>query len=207
MPTLTVALAERSYPIHIGAGLLARAGELLASPRPARAIIVTNPVVATHHLAPLQAALSGSGVRCEAVLVPDGEKHKDWATLYDLHTRLLELGAERSTLLVALGGGGVGKIAGFAAAIYQRGMPLVQVPTSLLAQVDSSVGRKTAVNHPLGKNMIGAFHQPEAGIIGSSVLRTLPARDFVSGLGEVIKYGAICAPEFFARLEQNMDAV
>jgi len=116
MPTLTVALAERSYSIHIGAGLLAHAGELLTSPRPARAIIVTNPVVATHYLAPLQAALSRSGVRCEAVLVPDGEKHKDWATLYDLHTRLLELGAERSTLLVALGGGVVGDLAGFAAA-------------------------------------------------------------------------------------------
>src|SRR6185503_5458943 len=140
MPTLTVALAERSYPIHIGAGLLAHAGELLTSPHPARAIIVTNSVVAAHHLAPLQAALSRSGVRCEAVLVPDGEMHKDWTTLYDVHTRLIELGAERSTLLVALGGGVIGDLAGFAAATYQRGMPLLQVPTTLLAQVDSSVG-------------------------------------------------------------------
>ena len=207
MPTLTVALAERSYPIHIGAGLLARAGELLTSPRPARAIIVTNPVVAAHHLAPLQAALSRSGVRCEAVLVPDGEMHKDWTTLYDVHTRLLELGAERSTLLVALGGGVIGDLAGFAAATYQRGMPLLQVPTTLLAQVDSSVGGKTAVNHPLGKNMIGAFHQPSAVIIDTTTLSTLPEREYVAGLAEVIKYGAACDRPFFEWLEANVDRV
>ena len=205
MPTLTVALAERSYPIHIGAGLLARAGELLASPRPARAIIVTNPVVAAHHLAPLQAALSRSGVRCEPVLVPDGEAHKDWATLYDVHTRLLELGAERSTLLVALGGGVIGDLAGFAAATYQRGMPLVQVPTTLLAQVDSSVGGKTAVNHPLGKNMIGAFHQPSAVIIDTTTLSTLPEREYIAGIAEVIKYGAACDSTFFDWLETHID--
>jgi 3-dehydroquinate synthase len=207
MPTLTVALAERSYPIHIGAGLLARAGELLASPRPARAIIVTNPVVAAHHLASLQAALSRSGVRCDAVLVPDGEAHKDWATLYDLHTRLLELGAERSTLLVALGGGVIGDLTGFAAATYQRGMPLLQVPTTLLAQVDSSVGGKTAVNHPLGKNMIGAFHQPSAVIIDTTTLSTLPEREYVAGIAEVIKYGAACDSTFFEWLETNIDYV
>ena len=207
MPTLTVALAERSYPIHIGAGLLARAGELLTSPRPARAIIVTNPVVAAHHLAPLQAALSRSGVRCEAVLVPDGEMHKDWTTLYDVHTRLIELGAERSTLLVALGGGVIGDLAGFAAATYQRGMPLLQVPTTLLAQVDSSVGGKTAVNHPLGKNMIGAFHQPSAVIIDTTTLSTLPEREYVAGLAEVIKYGAACDRPFFEWLEANVDRV
>jgi 3-dehydroquinate synthase len=205
MPTLTVALAERSYPIHIGAGLLARAGELLASPRPARAIIVTNPVVAAHHLAPLQAALSRSGIRCEAVLVPDGEAHKDWATLYDVHTRLLELGAERSTLLVALGGGVIGDLAGFAAATYQRGMPLLQVPTTLLAQVDSSVGGKTAVNHPLGKNMIGAFHQPSAVLIDTTTLSTLPEREYIAGIAEVIKYGAACDSTFFDWLETHID--
>ncbi len=204
MPTLTVALAERSYPIHIGAGILARAGELLAPPRPARAIVVTNPVVAAHHLAPLQAALLRSGIRCEGVLVPDGEAHKDWATLYDVHTRLLELGAERSTLLVALGGGVIGDLAGFAAATYQRGMPLLQVPTTLLAQVDSSVGGKTAVNHPLGKNMIGAFHQPSAVIIDTSTLSTLPEREYIAGIAEVIKYGAACDIEFFEWLEANI---
>ena len=205
MPTLTVALAERSYPIHIGAGLLTRAAELLPSPRASRAIIVTNRVVAAHHLAPLQAALSRSGVRCEAVLVPDGETHKDWATLYDLHTRLLELGAERSTLLVALGGGVIGDLAGFAAATYQRGIPLLQVPTTLLAQVDSSVGGKTAVNHPLGKNMIGAFHQPSAVIIDTTTLSTLPEREYVAGIAEVIKYGAACDRTFFEWLETNVD--
>jgi 3-dehydroquinate synthase len=207
MPTLTVALAERSYPIHIGAGLLARTGELLASPRPARAIIVTNPVVAAHHLAPLQAALSRCGVRCEAVLVPDGEAHKDWATLYDVHTRLLELGAERSTLLVALGGGVIGDLAGLAAATYQRGMPLLQIPTTLLAQVDSSVGGKTAVNHPLGKNMIGAFYQPSAVIIDTETLATLPEREYVAGIAEIIKYGAACDATFFDWMEGHVDRI
>ncbi len=204
MTTLTVALAERSYPIHIGAGLLACAGELLPAPPPARAIIVTNPIVAAHHLAPLQAALSRSGIRCDVVVVPDGEAHKDWATLYDVHTRLLELGAERSTLLVALGGGVIGDLAGFAAATYQRGMPLLQVPTTLLAQVDSSVGGKTAVNHPLGKNMIGAFHQPSAVLIDTATLSTLPEREYVAGIAEVIKYGAACDFELFEWLEANI---
>ena len=204
MPTLTVALAERSYPIHIGAGLIARAGELLEA-RPARAIVVTNPVVAAHHLAPLQAALSRSGIRCDVVLVPDGEAHKDWGTLYDVHTRLLELGAERSTLLVALGGGVIGDLAGFAAATYQRGMPLLQVPTTLLAQVDSSVGGKTAINHALAKNMIGAFYQPSAIIIDTATLSTLPEREYVAGIAEVIKYGAACDVRLFEWLEANMD--
>ena len=204
MPTLTVALAERSYPIHIGAGLLARAGELLGTPRPSRAIVVSNPVVAAHHLAPLEAALSRSGIRCDAVLVPDGEAHKDWTTLYELHTRLLELGAERSTLLVALGGGVIGDLAGFAAATYQRGMPLLQVPTTLLAQVDSSVGGKTAVNHPLGKNMIGAFYQPSAVIIDTATLSTLPEREYITGIAEVIKYGAACDRQLFEWLEANI---
>jgi 3-dehydroquinate synthase len=204
MPMLTVALAERSYPIHIGAGLLGRAGELLGE-RPARAIVVTNPVVAAHHLASLQSALAASGIRCESLLVPDGEAHKDWATLYDVHTRLLELGAERSTLLVALGGGVIGDLAGFAAATYQRGMPLVQVPTTLLAQVDSSVGGKTAVNHPLGKNMVGAFYQPSAVIIDTATLSTLPEREYLAGVAEVIKYGAACDVRLFEWLEANMD--
>jgi 3-dehydroquinate synthase len=136
------------------------------------------------------------GVRCEAVLVPDGEAHKDWATLYDVHTRLLELGAERSTLLVALGGGVIGDLAGLAAATYQRGMPLLQVPTTLLAQVDSSVGGKTAVNHPLGKNMIGAFYQPSAVISDTTTLSTLPEREYIAGIAEIIKYGAACDATF-----------
>ncbi|MBK6601433.1 MAG: 3-dehydroquinate synthase [Betaproteobacteria bacterium] len=206
MTPLNVALGERSYPIDIGAGLLDRAGELLG-PRIAsrRAIIVSNPVVAGHWLAPLRASLARAGIDAQVVLIPDGEAHKSWDTLHDLLTRLLELQAERSTTLVALGGGVVGDIAGFAAAIYQRGMRFVQIPTTLLAQVDSSVGGKTAVNHPLGKNMIGAFHQPDAVLIDPDCLRTLPAREVAAGLAEVIKYGAIRDAAFFGWLEGHVD--
>ena len=205
MRTLTVALGERSYPIHIGAGLLGVAGELLPPPRAARAIIVTNATVAAHHLVPLRSALARAGVRNDTVLIPDGEVHKDWATLTAIHTRLLELGAERSTLLVALGGGVVGDLAGFAAATYQRGMPLVQIPTTLLAQVDSSVGGKTAINHPLGKNMVGAFYQPSAVIIDTATLATLPARELAAGAAEVIKYGAACDAGFFEWLDAALE--
>ena len=205
MRTLTVALGERRYPIHIGKALLPRLGELLPATRSGRAVIVTNPVVAALHLEPLQRGLERAGIRHDVIVVPDGEAHKDWATLHTIHTRLLELKAERTTMLVALGGGVVGDIAGFAAATYQRGMPWVQVPTTLLAQVDSSVGGKTAVNHPLGKNMIGAFYQPLAVIIDSDTLSTLPDREYISGLAEVVKYGAIRSPELFAWLEANVD--
>jgi len=158
MRTLAVELGARSYPIHIGSGVIARAGELLERVVKRRAIVVTNATVAGHYLSPLRAALNTRGIAVDSVLVPDGEAHKAWPTLQDIVTRLLELRAERSTPLIALGGGVVGDLAGFAAAIYQRGMPFVQIPTTLLAQVDSSVGGKTGINHPLGKNMIGAFH-------------------------------------------------
>jgi 3-dehydroquinate synthase len=167
-------------------------------------VIVTNPVVAGHWLAPLQASLSAAGVKSETIVVPDGEAHKSWATLHDVLTRLLELKAERSTTLVALGGGVVGDLAGFAAAIFQRGMPFVQIPTTLLAQVDSSVGGKTGVNHPLGKNLIGAFHQPRAVLIDTDCLRTLPEREVIAGLAEVIKYGAIRERAFFEWLESEL---
>jgi 3-dehydroquinate synthase len=206
MRTLDVALGERSYPIHIGCGLLADAGTLLAPRLSARrTVIVSNPVVAAHWLAPLRQSLTGAGIASEAILVPDGESHKTLATLGDVLTRLLEIKAERSTTIVALGGGVVGDIAGFAAAVYQRGTPFVQVPTTLLAQVDSSVGGKTGVNHPLGKNMIGAFYQPRAVLIDTDCLATLPARELAAGLAEVIKYGAIRDAGFFAWLEDNMD--
>jgi 3-dehydroquinate synthase len=204
MRTQHVALGERSYPIHVGAGLLRDAGVLLAPllPRP-RVVIVSNPVVAAHWLPPLHASLSAAGVACESILVPDGEVHKSWATLHDLLTRLLEVRAERSTTLVALGGGVVGDLTGFAAAIYQRGMPFVQVPTTLLAQVDSSVGGKTGVNHPLGKNMIGAFHQPRAVLIDTDCLSTLPDRELAAGFAEVVKTAAIRDLPFFEWLETN----
>ena len=203
MKNLDVALGERSYPIHIGAGLLARAGSLLAGIVPRRAVVVTNATVAAHHLAPLRASLSAHGTAVDVLLVPDGETHKSWLTLQDIVTRLLESRAERSTLLVALGGGVVGDLAGFAAAIYQRGMPFVQVPTTLLAQVDSAVGGKTGINHALGKNMIGAFWQPRAVLIDVDCLATLPPRELRAGLAEVVKYGAIRDAAFFGWLEEN----
>lgn len=205
MQTLTVALGERSYPIYVGEGLLERAGELLPVTRSRRAIVVTNPTVAAHHLGPLRDGLSRASVRHDTVIIPDGEAHKDWSTLYSIHTRLLELGAERSTLLLALGGGVVGDLAGFAAATYQRGMPLVQLPTTLLAQVDSAVGGKTAINHPLGKNMIGAFHQPSVVIIDTGTLATLPRREFAAGIAEVIKYAAACDARLFTWLESALE--
>jgi 3-dehydroquinate synthase len=205
VPALTVALGARSYPIHVGAGLLARSGELLAALPAAYVVVVTNPVVAQHYLAPLQEALSAAALRHDVIVVPDGEEHKDWATLHQIHTRLLELGADRATTLLALGGGVIGDLAGFAAATYQRGVPLVQVPTTLLAQVDSSVGGKTAVNHPLGKNMIGAFHQPRLVLSDTDTLRTLPQREYVAGIAEVIKCGAVRERALFEWLETNME--
>jgi 3-dehydroquinate synthase len=205
--TLTVALGERSYPIHVGGGLLERAGELLAPFLSRRAMIVTNPIVAEHHLQRLRTALDGSGTTTEVVIVPDGEAHKDWKTLYAIHTQLLELKAERSTALIALGGGVIGDVAGFAAATYQRGVPLIQVPTTLLAQVDSAVGGKTAINHPLGKNMIGAFYQPRAVLSDTATLATLADREYRSGIAEVIKYGAIRDFALFEWLESNMEAL
>lgn len=206
MKTLDVALGERSYPIHVGAGVLDRAGELLAMLPSRRAVVVTNAIVAAHWLAALRGSLAAAGFAIDVVLVPDGEPHKSMATLNDVLTRLLELRAERSTALLALGGGVVGDLAGFAAAIYQRGMPFVQVPTTLLAQVDSSVGGKTAVNHPLGKNMIGAFWQPRAVLADTRCLATLPDRELSAGLAEIVKAAAIRDAAFFAWLEGAIEA-
>jgi 3-dehydroquinate synthase len=206
METLRVSLGERSYQIHVGPGLLAQAGALLAPmlPQP-RAVILTNPVVAAHWLVPLRASLSTAGIASESIVVPDGEAFKSWSTLHDVLTRLLEQKAERATTLIALGGGVVGDLTGFAAAIYQRGIPFVQVPTTLLAQVDSSVGGKTGINHPLGKNMIGAFHQPRAVLIDTDCLTTLPDRELAAGLAEVIKTAAIRDRGFFEWLEENVE--
>ncbi len=204
---LEVGLGERSYPIRIGAGVLGEAGSTLAALGAKRAIVVTNPVVGALWREPLAASLATRGIACDTVEIPDGEAHKNLATLEHLLTRLLELKAERKTMVVALGGGVVGDIAGFAAAIYQRGMPFVQVPTTLLSQVDSSVGGKTGINHPLGKNMIGAFYQPRAVLIDTDCLGTLPPRELSAGLAEVVKYGVLGDREFFAWLEDNMDAL
>ena len=204
--TLDVPIPNRAYPIHIGAGALDRIGKIVAATS-RRAIIVSNTTVSAHWQAPVRASLAAAGVANEVVLVPDGEAHKSFPTLQDILTRLLEMRAERSTVLIALGGGVIGDLTGFAAAIYQRGMPFVQVPTTLLAQVDSSVGGKTGINHPLGKNMIGAFYQPRAVLIDTDCLNTLPDRELSAGLAEVIKYGAIQEPQFFSWLEANMDAL
>jgi len=176
MQTLNVALGERSYPIHIGAGLLART-ELIADRLPKKKVaIITNTTVAPLYLAPLARALEARGVEVVPITLPDGEQHKNWETLNRIFDVLLERRCERGTTLIALGGGVVGDLAGFAAAAFLRGVPFIQVPTTLLAQVDSAVGGKTAINHPLGKNMIGAFYQPQAVIADTDTLATLPPR-------------------------------
>jgi len=204
MQTLNVELGSRSYPIYIGAGLLARP-ELIVERLPQKnAAIVTNSTIAPLYLAALQRALESRGVSVMSVTLPDGESYKTWGTLNQVFDALLEHRCERGTTLIALGGGVIGDLAGFAAAVYQRGVPYIQVPTTLLAQVDSAVGGKTAINHPLGKNMIGAFYQPLAVVSDTDTLATLPARELAAGLAEVIKYGLIRDPSFFEWLEGNM---
>ncbi|MCL2871993.1 MAG: 3-dehydroquinate synthase [Betaproteobacteria bacterium] len=205
---LQVDLGARSYPIHIGPGVFAQAGRLLRAVYSGRrAFVVSNPVVAFHHLATLQQGLSAAGIAVDVWQIPDGESAKNWEELYKILGWLLDARAERHTPLIALGGGVVGDLAGLAAALYQRGMPLIQAPTSLLAQVDSSVGGKTAVNHPLGKNMIGVFYQPQQVWIDTNTLSTLPSREYTSGLAEVVKYGAIRDRVFFDWLEENVQAL
>jgi len=207
MQTLNVALGDRAYPIHIGRGLLARAELILPHLKTKRVAIVTNDVVGPLYLDRLRATLEAAGVRVSAVVLPDGEANKDWQTLNLIFDMLLAERCERSTTLVALGGGVVGDMGGFAAACYQRGMPFIQIPTTLLAQVDSSVGGKTAINHPLGKNMIGAFYQPKLVLADIDTLATLPDRELAAGLAEVIKYGLIRDPVFLDWLEANLDAL
>jgi 3-dehydroquinate synthase len=203
MESLRVALGERAYPIHIGAGLLDRADLYRPHLAGGSAAIVTNGVVAPLYLPRLRQALQGA--RLTEIVVPDGEQAKSWGTLETVFDALLEARCGRDTLLVALGGGVVGDLAGFAAAVYQRGMPFLQVPTTLLAQVDSSVGGKTAINHARGKNMIGAFHQPRAVISDVAVLDTLPDRELRAGLAEVIKHGLGLDAGFVAWLEGNIE--
>jgi 3-dehydroquinate synthase len=205
MHTLQVSLGERSYPIHIGPGLLARHDLLTASLRGRQVLIVTNTTVAPLYLATLKALLADYEV-AECIL-PDGEKFKDLHHLDAIFTVLLQRKFNRDCTLIALGGGVVGDMTGFAAASYQRGVDFIQIPTTLLAQVDSSVGGKTGVNHALGKNMIGAFKQPNAVIIDTDVLKTLPDRELKAGLAEVIKYGLIRDLPFLVWLENHMPAL
>jgi 3-dehydroquinate synthase len=204
---LNVSLAERSYPIVIGSGLLTSSALIREYLPQARAVIVTNDTLWPMYGEKLSKLLQQGGIAAHTVVLPDGEAHKSWPALNKIFDVLLERACDRKTTLIALGGGVIGDITGFAAATYQRGVPFIQIPTTLLAQVDSSVGGKTAINHPLGKNMIGAFYQPQLVIADIDTLNTLPDREFRSGLAEVIKYGLILDAAFFAWLEENLDAL
>lgn len=202
MQEIKVELGTRSYPIYIGAGLLSSKDLLGRTIDAAQVMVVTNTTIASLYLDQIMELISRE--RVESVTIPDGESYKTLDVMNDIITQLLEHKFSRDCCLVALGGGVVGDITGFAAACYQRGVKFIQIPTTLLAQVDSSVGGKTGVNHPLGKNMIGAFYQPQAVIADVKVLATLPDRELSAGLAEVIKYGLIRDEEFFCWLEENM---
>jgi 3-dehydroquinate synthase len=205
MQTLTVGLGERSYPIHIGQGLLGQAELLQAHLPRKRAAIITNTTVAPLYLDRLQQTLQAIGVSSVPVVLPDGEEYKTGETLDQIYDALLRNRCERSTPLIALGGGVIGDMTGFAAATYLRGVPFIQIPTTLLAQVDSSVGGKTGINHPLGKNMIGAFYQPQLVLADTDTLNTLPDKELAAGMAEVIKYGLIRDLPFLEWLEQNVE--
>ena len=202
-----IALGERSYPILIGAALLDDAASFAHLPAATSALIVTNVTVAPLYAQRLQRALRGSYKAVHIVALPDGEEFKTWQTLNLIFDALLAQGCDRKTVLFALGGGVVGDMTGFAAASYMRGVPFVQVPTTLLAQVDSSVGGKTGINHPLGKNMVGAFYQPLLVVCDLDTLKSLPQRELSAGLGEVIKYGPIADMAFFDWIEAHIDAL
>jgi 3-dehydroquinate synthase len=204
---ITIELGERSYPISIGSGFLSEPATWAGLPTSAQALIVTNRTVGPLYGHRLEQALSTHHKAVRMVALPDGEQHKNWQSLNLIFDALLQNACDRKTVVYALGGGVVGDMAGFAAASYMRGVPFVQVPTTLLAQVDSSVGGKTAINHPLGKNMIGAFYQPLLVLCDLETLGTLPARELSAGLAEVIKYGPIADMAFLDWLEQNIDAL
>ncbi|BCA60877.1 3-dehydroquinate synthase [Sphingomonas sp. HMP9] len=203
MKTVTVELGARTYPIHVEAGILARAGDHLAPLAGTRRVAIVTDENLSVHLATLQASLTAARIASEAIVLPPGEGSKSWATLERLCDRLLELGVERGDHVVALGGGVMGDLVGFACSILKRGCNFVQIPTSLLAQVDSSVGGKTAINTRAGKNLIGAFHQPMMVLIDPQVLDTLPIRELRAGYAEVVKYGLIDDLAFFEWCEAN----
>jgi 3-dehydroquinate synthase len=207
MQTLTVGLAERSYPIYIGSGLLARVDLLLPYLKFRKAAVVSNSTVAPLYFEQLRVQLQSHDVEIIPVILPDGEEYKNADTLGLIYDALLTHRCERTTPLIALGGGVIGDITGFAAATYLRGVPFIQIPTTLLAQVDSSVGGKTGINHPMGKNMIGAFYQPQAVFADISTLNTLPDNELRAGIAEIIKYGLVRDFPFFEWLEQNMEAL
>jgi 3-dehydroquinate synthase len=202
--TLEVDLGDRSYPITIGHDLLSDTGLVARHVAGKRVAVVTNTIVAPLYLERVVKAFEAAGKLVTTVILPDGEEEKNWASLMKVFDVLLAEKCDRKTTLVALGGGVIGDLTGFAAASYMRGVPFIQIPTTLLSQVDSSVGGKTGINHPLGKNMIGAFYQPQAVIADTGTLNTLPARELSAGLAEVIKHGAIIDPPFFDWIEANV---
>ncbi|WP_241581411.1 3-dehydroquinate synthase [Rosenbergiella nectarea] len=207
MQKMMVSLGERSYPITIAAGLFSESASYWPLAAHQSVMVVTNETIAPLYLQPVLAQLSALGINADSVVLPDGEQYKSLSVLDTVFTALLEKPHGRDTTLIALGGGVIGDMTGFAAASYQRGVRFIQMPTTLLSQVDSSVGGKTAVNHPLGKNMIGAFYQPTSVVIDLDCLVTLPPRELSSGLAEVIKYGVILDYAFFEWLEENIDAL
>ncbi|KAF0219016.1 MAG: 3-dehydroquinate [Geobacteraceae bacterium] len=206
MDNITVGLGERSYKIFFGHQVLAETGPLCRDLKMgSRAAVVTNPTVGAHYFEPVRASLAKAGFTVHRIEIPDGEEYKNSETLKGIYDRLIDLGLDRGSYLVALGGGVVGDIAGYAAATYLRGIPFVQVPTTLLAQVDSSVGGKTGINHEKGKNLIGAFYQPGLVMIDVATLDTLPEREYLSGLAEVAKYGIVLDGELFDFIFNNTD--
>ena len=207
LQTVSIDLAERSYHIAIRGSLFDNPLSYAELPKAGAALIVTNTTVGPLYALPLQKALAPQYAQVHTVVLPDGEEFKTWESLNLIFDALLSHGCDRKTTLFALGGGVVGDMTGFAAASYMRGVPFVQVPTTLLAQVDSSVGGKTAINHPLGKNMIGAFYQPLKVVCDLDTLNTLPQRELSAGLAEVIKYGPIADMDFMGWIEANLDAI
>lgn len=208
MDVLHVALESRSYPIHVGSGLLSGIGQALRDIKfPHQVALVSNPLVADFYAAPVISSLQQAGFDPRLILVPDGEDYKNLATLQLIYDQLIEHRFDRGCGLLALGGGVIGDMAGFAAATFLRGIPFVQVPTTLLSQVDSSVGGKTAVNHPRGKNLIGAFYQPQLVVIDVATLQTLDPREVSAGLAEVVKYGVIRDADFFVWLEKHQESL
>lgn len=207
MLQVNVELKERAYPISIGSGLLKDPNSYRPLKAGDKVMIVTNPTIAPHYLATVEQALDKLGCSVDSVQIPDGEKYKTLESLNLIFTALLEKNHNRDSTVIALGGGVIGDVAGYAAASYQRGVRFMQIPTTLLAQVDSSVGGKTGVNHALGKNMIGAFKQPVSVIIDTDTLHTLAKREVSAGLAEVIKYGAIFDIDFFQWLERNIECL
>jgi 3-dehydroquinate synthase len=203
---ITVSLGARSYDIHVGRGLLSRAGELLKTHARGPVPVVTDEIVAKLHLGPLLESLAATGIAAYPVAIPPGEGTKGFRGLQDLLSALLKIGVERGGLVIALGGGVVGDLTGFAAGILKRGIDVAQIPTSLLAQVDSAVGGKTAINVQEGKNLVGLFHQPKCVIADTKLLMSLPRRELLAGYAEVVKYGALGDKTFFGWLEQHGEA-